>query len=96
VPPMSSGTRMTEPVLAASVAWTGTVPFSTTGLMRCMQAEPPPADSPPTVTLSGSPPKAAMLRCTQRSAERWSSSPRSPLKSASMPGMAMKPNTPIR
>src|SRR6516164_42773 len=27
----------------------------------------PPADSPKMVTLCGSPPKAAMLRCTQRS-----------------------------
>ena len=34
-----------------------------------------PADWPPTVTLPGSPPNAAMLRCTQRSAACWSISP---------------------
>ncbi len=32
----------------------------------------PPADSPKTVTLSGSPPKAAMFCFTQRSAAIWS------------------------
>ena len=35
----------------------------------------PPADSPAIVTRPGSPPNAAMLRCTQRSAASWSSSP---------------------
>ncbi|MNV49934.1 hypothetical protein D3C71_1419080 [compost metagenome] len=34
-----------------------------------------PADSPKTVTLSGSPPKAAILPCTQRRAASWSSKP---------------------
>ena len=35
----------------------------------------PPADSPAIVTFDGSPPNAAMLRCTQRSASIWSSRP---------------------
>ena len=34
-----------------------------------------PADSPKIVTLPGSPPKAAMLSCTHRSAATWSSRP---------------------
>ena len=34
--------------------------------------EPPPADSPKMVTLSGSPPKAAMLSRTHFSAAIWS------------------------
>ncbi len=37
---------------------------------------PAPADSPKTVTRSGSPPNAAMFSRTQRSAATWSSSPR--------------------
>ena len=35
----------------------------------------PPADSPSIVTWPGSPPNAAMLRCTHRSAASWSSRP---------------------
>lgn len=34
-----------------------------------------PDDSPKTVTLRGSPPKAAMLSCTQARARRWSQNP---------------------
>ena len=34
-----------------------------------------PADSPATVTRSGSPPKAAMFFCTHRRAATWSSNP---------------------
>ena len=41
---------------------------SATGLPVSAPIEIPPADSPATVTLSGSPPKAAMLFRTQRSA----------------------------
>ncbi len=52
----------------------------------------PPADSPNTVTLSGSPPKFAMLSCTQRSAATWSSSARLAGASASHP----KPSKPTR
>jgi len=42
--------------------------------MRYMTLSPP-ADSPAIVTFAGSPPKAAMFRCTQRSASIWSSRP---------------------
>ena len=34
--------------------------------------EPPPADSPKSVTFFGSPPKAAMFLCTHWSAAIWS------------------------
>lgn len=37
-----------------------------------------PADWPNSVTLSGSPPKAAMFSCTQCRAATWSSSPQFP------------------
>ena len=37
-----------------------------------------PADSPKIVTLSGSPPREAMLRRTQRRASTWSRSPTLP------------------
>nr|WP_281367835.1 hypothetical protein [Nonomuraea typhae] len=38
----------------------------------------PPADSPNTVTLPGSPPKAAALRLVQRRASSWSARPKVP------------------
>jgi hypothetical protein len=45
------------------------------GATRWEQTDHPPADSPPIVTRAGSPPKAAMFSCTQRSAACWSISP---------------------
>ena len=42
---------------------------------RWTHTENAPADSPPSVTCLGSPPNAAMLRWTQRSAACWSISP---------------------
>ena len=50
-----------------------------------------PADSPNTVTRPGSPPKAAMLRCTQRSAAIWSITARF---AGETPAILRKPNTP--
>ncbi len=38
------------------------------GIVNKVVTAPPPADSPNTVTQSGSPPKAAMFACTQRRA----------------------------
>src|SRR6185437_2783100 len=49
------------------------------GEVSSAQTDQPPADSPSIVTLAGSPPKAPMLRCTQRSAASWSSRPKLPL-----------------
>ena len=46
-------------------------PFAS-GEVRSISTEPPPADSPNTVTLRGSPPNAAMFACTQRIAASWS------------------------
>src|SRR5699024_3043493 len=51
---------------------------------------PAPADSPATVMLSGSPPKATMLSRTQRSAAAWSSRPRF----SGRPGTCPKPSNP--
>ena len=45
------------------------------GDTRCASTDTPPADWPAIVTLRGSPPNCAMLRCTQRSAACWSISP---------------------
>jgi len=45
------------------------------GIAIRLSTEPPPADSPNTVTRAGSPPKAAMLRWTQRNAAIWSICP---------------------
>ncbi len=42
------------------------------GEVSSMCTEPPPADSPNTVTLAGSPPKAEMLRRTHFRAAIWS------------------------
>ncbi len=42
------------------------------GEVSSMCTEPPPADSPNTVTLFGSPPKAAMLRLTHLRTSIWS------------------------
>ena len=53
----------------------------------------PPADCPKAVTLAGSPPNAPMLRCTQRKASSWSSSPRFPGRPLRV---ARKPNSPSR
>ena len=46
-------------------------PFAS-GEVRSISTDPPPADSPNTVTLRGSPPNAAMFACTQRIAASWS------------------------
>jgi hypothetical protein len=51
-----------------------------------------PADSPKTVTRSGSPPKAAMFSRTQRRAASWSRIPRF----AGTPGSSANPSTPSR
>src|SRR5579862_8200475 len=45
------------------------------GDATCDSVDRPPADSPKMVTLSGLPPKRAMLRCTQRKAACWSMRP---------------------
>ena len=53
------------------------------GIVISVVTEMAPADSPKIVTLSGSPPNAAMLSCTQRSAASWSRSPRFPSRGRS-------------
>ena len=56
----------------------------------------PPADWPPMVIRSGSPPKAAMFRLTQRVAACWSRKPKLPGASgasAVISGWQRKPNT---
>ncbi len=45
------------------------------GEVMSVLTEPPPADSPNTVTLPGSPPNAAMFFWTQRRAAIWSRVP---------------------
>jgi len=59
----------------------------------------PPALSPKIVTLSGSPPNAAMLSLTQRSAITWSASPSAPVP-GNRPSVASRrfrnPNAPSR
>src|SRR5579859_3431523 len=45
------------------------------GEIRLAHTSMPPADSPPIVTLSGSPPKAWILALTQRMAACWSINP---------------------
>ena len=45
------------------------------GEATCDSVDSPPADSPKMVTFRGSPPKRAILRCTQRSAACWSIRP---------------------
>jgi hypothetical protein len=70
------------------------------GDARCAQTEAPPADWPASVTRAGSPPNAAMLRCTQPSAACWSRKPAFPedasADSAVSAGCARKPKTPSR
>jgi hypothetical protein len=59
----------------------------------------PPADSPAIVTRPGSPPNAAMLRRTHRSAASWSSRPKLPVavsREVPSPGTSRDPNTPSR
>lgn len=48
------------------------------GDARRLHTLTPPADSPKIVTRAGSPPNAAMLARTQRSAASWSRSPQLP------------------
>ena len=60
---------------------------------RSTLTEPAPADSPKTVTSSGSPPKAPALAPTQRSASIWSSRPQLPPPSS---GWDRKPSAPSR
>jgi len=58
-----------------------------------------PADSPKTVTLPGSPPKAAMFSLTQASAASWSSNPKlaaTPPSSRASAGRCRKPSAPSR
>lgn len=45
------------------------------GAVSCTQTEPPPADSPATVTCAGSSPKAATFSCTHLRAACWSMRP---------------------
>ena len=54
----------------------------------------PPEDSPMSVTLPGSPPNAAALSRTQRSAACWSCRPKAPESGRS--GWAKKPRAPRR
>ena len=62
------------------------------GMASSEITDPAPADSPNTVTRTGSPPKAAMLPATQRSAATWSSRPRL----AGAPVSWAKPSMPSR
>ena len=60
--------------------------------VRRASTENAPADSPKIVTLSGEPPKAAILRWTQSRPKRWSKKPRLwPVKGSS--GLLGKPKT---
>jgi hypothetical protein len=61
-------------------------------------ADAPPADSPNTVTLAGSPPIDWTFFATHRSASIWSSRPRLPATAKRSPasGRWVKPNTPSR
>jgi hypothetical protein len=62
------------------------------GMASSDAMEPAPADSPKTVTRSGSPPKKEMLSRTHVSAATWSSRPRL----AGAPSMCAKPSMPTR
>ena len=62
------------------------------GMASSAATDPPPADSPKTVTRSGSPPKARMLSRTHCSAATWSSRPRL----AGAPSICAKPSMPSR
>lgn len=62
------------------------------GMASSAATDPAPADSPKTVTWSGSPPNAVMLSRTHSRAATWSSSPRL----AGAPSMRAKPSMPTR
>ena len=62
------------------------------GIASSAATDPPPADSPNTVTRPGSPPNARMLSRTHSSAATWSSSPRF----AGAPSMCANPSMPTR
>ena len=68
------------------------------GITQSSDTAAAPADSPKIVTLAGSPPNAAMLSCTQRSASTQSRRPQfaegSP--SGASDGWARKPSAPSR
>ncbi len=65
---------------------------SADGIASSAATRPAPADSPATVTLAGSPPKARTFSAIQRSTATTSSSPRLAGASAS----CAKPSTPSR
>ena len=67
------------------------------GAVSSSDTDTEPADSPATVTRSGSPPNAAMLSRTHSSAAIWSRRPRLDGTSASVTAArSTKPNTPSR
>ncbi len=64
------------------------------GEVRCPAMADAPKDTPATVTLPGSPPKARAFLRTQARAARWSCRPKVPEPSS--PGRASPPKTPSR
>ena len=84
MPPLCTMARRNSPVAAG-------VPSNVATLN-------PPADSPKIVTFDGSPPKAAMCSCTQRSAATWSWIPQLPTKpsGSARPRWPRKPRAPSR
>ena len=72
---------------------------SVDGIASMLQTLNAPADSPPMVIRSGSPPNPAMFRCTQVRAATWSSVPLMPQVAKSSPRWlprSQKPNAPSR
>ncbi|MBP1635330.1 MAG: hypothetical protein H6Q10_1904 [Acidobacteria bacterium] len=69
---IGSGPAPKNAPLSPIAFWTS--PFAS-GEATSALTEKDPADSPKIVTFPGSPPKAAMLSCTQRRAATWSSRP---------------------
>ena len=81
----SASVKYTPGTLCAIARWKRPLAL---GMAISAAMQPAPDDSPKTVTRPGSPPKAAMLSWTQRSAATWSRSPRF----AGAPGKFPKPS----
>ena len=86
-----SGQVIEQPPLCAIARWNKP---REPGATRWAHTSKAPPDSPKTVTSPGSPPNAAALRWTQRSAACWSSRPNAPEPGRS--GWARKPKKPSR
>ena len=102
--PVEEAMRLTRPGLAVgdqrqrrdSARSPGRTGPSAAGLANNARTEVAPADSPNTVTWSGSPPNAAMLSRTQASAASWSRRHRLSSNPAPRSPSSNPPNTPSR